>query len=106
MLSHEALHCLSPRRGLAANCLEEGLATEFARICMDRFGHGNTWHSDAEKYNNAMGDVQQLLAINPDVIRLARQNQTCLSLMTRENLEDIIGQDHRELVDRLVSAFI
>jgi len=89
MLAHEAFHCLSIKRGIPANRLEEGLATYFAKIFMDHLGMGNNWSSYGVNYNEAMKDAEALLRLDHEVIKKVRQFQPTVSLITQDDLKNI-----------------
>jgi hypothetical protein len=81
MLAHETIHCLSMQNGIPVTRLEEGLATLFAKNYMNRIGKGNDCKSSDDTYNRAHEDVEELLKIDPDIIKKARKKLPCISLI-------------------------
>jgi hypothetical protein len=105
MAAHETVHCLSPRRDLPATRLEEGLAANFARLYMGYAGLGEDWSSSDESYNEAQRDVEDLLAIDGDIIKKVRSLQPVISLISRADLLEANGSLPEELIERLVAYF-
>jgi len=105
MAAHESVHCLSPNRNVQATRLEEGLATNFARIYMDYIGLGDDWRSTSEDYNEAQQDVEDLLNLDRDIIRKARSFQPTISLVSGDDLFKANSYLPRDLVDRLAVTF-
>ena len=105
MAAHESVHCLSPDRNVQATRLEEGLATNFARIYMDYIGLGDDWRSTSDGYNEAQQDVEDLLSLDRDIIRKARSFQPTISLISGEDLLRANSYLPGDLVDRLAVTF-
>ena len=106
MLSHEAFHCLGPKRNIPVTRLEEGLATYFAKHYMSMHCHSNDWHSHGENYREAMANTEALLAIDPEIIKKARVLQQTTSLITKEILvQELASPAPDDLLDRLMQNF-
>ena len=105
MAAHESVHCLSPNRDVQATRLEEGLATNFAKIYMDHIGLGDDWRSTSDDYNEAQLDVEDLLNLDRDIIRKARSYQSTISLISGDDLLRANSYLPRDLIDRLVVTF-
>jgi hypothetical protein len=103
-VAHEIIHCLSPKIGQKANYLEEGLATHFSIEFARNNGHG-MWTTDNSKYETALRLIEQLFAIEPEIIVQLRQKQPILSLVTKENILEINSNIPECLADELIRIF-
>ncbi len=85
-MAHECIHLLGPSGCSSATVLEEGLATWFAQHYMaERLGNPN-WRSTLYSYRDAQRQYEVLHTLDPDAIRMLRQEQPTFNLFTRELL--------------------
>ena len=111
-LSHEVYHLLSPTGIHDSNNLEEGLATYFSRIYLEKF---NQTQFDWEKatradmrYYDAFLNVEKLLKIKPDIIKLVRTAfpNIKVSHLTTKEFESIMNENTPyDLLNILLSPF-
>jgi len=80
-VSQEIIHFLSPSEH--ANVLEEGLATHFSIEYYKNCGL-KSWNITDKKYLKALKLVEQLFAIDPDIILNVRKTQPLISSITKE----------------------
>lgn len=102
-LAHEVVHLLSPTGQSDANVLEEGLATHFQHYYSKLRGIAYT--NDDQKYLAAERDVQTLLALKHDAIKLVRQTQPCISKITDQQLLAVCPHLRPEIAQRLSDKF-
>ena len=93
-LSHEAVHVLSPvRYGQTVTVLEEGLASYFSVIYVDR-NYGVQFESTGDPhYDNAMHAVSKLMAKNEFVIKELRAREPVISRIDEKLLIEVAGAD-------------
>lgn len=111
-LAHEVYHLLAPTGKFDANVLEEGLATYFSKVYLDRFQQSMfDWEANTRPYPNyyvAYELVEQLQQINPDIIKIMRDKfphiQT--SYFTIDHFKEVMGKDTPyELLNQLLQPF-
>lgn len=111
-LAHEVYHLLAPTGKFDANVLEEGLATYFSKVYLDRFQQNIfDWEAATRpnsNYYNAYRLVEQLLQINPDIIKIMRDKfphiQT--SHFTIDHFKEVMGEDTPyHILDQLLQPF-
>lgn len=83
-LAHECIHLLSPLGKRSANILEEGLATYFSGWYMQEKKSANRWHSGLDSYTHAERLVTQLLALDPNAIKVLRQEEPTISKISSQ----------------------
>ena len=83
-LSHEVVHTLSPKVGVEANVLEEGVAVWFSvRYVKKATGKDATkWLS--KNYRYAYDAVKELMRNDIEAVKKLRKIQPCFKLMTEE----------------------
>jgi hypothetical protein len=85
-LAHECIHLLGPSGCSSATVLEEGLATWFAQYYLrERIGNPN-WRSALYSYTRAQQQVEALLALDANAIRVLREEEPTFARMTRDLL--------------------
>ena len=99
-LSHETVHCLSPKPGSMVNVLEEGLATYFSEWYMQNSGFGN-WFSTNKKYTAASDLVKDLLSTDCDVIKKIRKIQPVISDISSDDFLWINPELDEKLIQKL-----
>jgi len=111
-LAHETIHLLSPTGGRNANVLEEGLAAHFQTWYMDNHYPADWPHSgidwnrfECESYAEAKRLAEQLLALDPDVIRRLRVEQPVISRITTEAIANACLGLKPELATMLTGRF-
>ena len=90
-LAHEAVHVLGPTRSWTT-VLEEGLATWFSNVYMDRV-YGVQFEAPNRWYDAALRAVSPLLAKNEFVIKELRVRQPHLSKVDETLLAEVAGID-------------
>ena len=103
-LSHETVHCLSPKGKRAANVLEEGLATYFSEWYMRKNGLGD-WFPILPEYIEANKLVKELLSIDFDIIKKVRTIQPKISDITQADLMKANCNIQTELAEKLCKPF-
>ncbi len=107
-LAHECIHCLSPTGKADANVLEEGLAVSFSQWYMHHiFGPG--WWSGPIRfpsYAHALAGAEQLLALNPTVIKKIREQQPTIAKVTAGQIIQHCPAAPRELALALAAPFV
>jgi hypothetical protein len=103
-VSHELIHCLSPTGIKSANCLEEGLANLFS-IEYTRDNRHGIWTSSDPKYTAASKLVEELFAIDNDIIKKVRNIIPTISLIDKETLIKANSSIPEELAEKLTVKF-
>ena len=111
-LAHEVYHLLAPTGKFDANVLEEGLATYFSKIYLNRFQQDIfDWEAATRpnpNYYNSYKLVEQLLQINPDIIKIMRDKFPNLqtSHFTIDHFKEVMGEDTPyHILDQLLQPF-
>jgi len=112
-LAHEVIHLLAPSGGRNANVLEEGLATHFQSWYManhyppDWPRSGLDWNAfECQSYVLAKGLVEELLILDPGIVRSIREREPMLSRVTSEMLTGRCAEVSRETADALTRRFV
>lgn len=101
-LTHEVIHCLSPiGPAIAATVLEEGLASYFSQEYSKN--HGNLVNSG--NYLEARNLVEELLAIDIDIIKKLREIQPTISLITEAEILSVNDSVPQRLARDLTQLF-
>jgi len=103
-VSHEIIHCLSPTGIKSANQLEEGLANLYSIEYTKQNGHG-IWTASDTKYTDATKLVEQLLNIDSDIIKKARNIQPTISKIDKEILKQANSLVPADLAEKLTERF-
>jgi len=103
-LSHETVHCLSPKGKKIANVLEEGLATYFSEWYMQQNGLG-PWHPTLQEYIDAINLVKQLLAVDAELIKKVRQITPTISDIKPDDFFQIYPNLDKDLLEKLCNPF-
>lgn len=103
-LSHETVHCLSPKRKKIANVLEEGLATYFSVWYMQQSGF-ESWFPTLQEYKDAISLVKQLLAVDMELIKKVRQITPTISDIKPNDFFQINPNLDKDLLDKLCNPF-
>ncbi len=103
-MAHEAIHLLSPSGGKRTTVFEEGLANHFSIRYM-REHLGATWSADVDSYQHASDQLEQLLEIEPDAVRLVRQRQPALYLLTPADIQAACPSAPSDLAVSLSRSF-
>ena len=106
-LAHECIHLLSPTGKADANVLEEGLAVFFAQWYMRSvFGEG-WWLNDITIPGcaDALAKTQQLLALDPEIIRKLRKLQPVIAQITAAQIREQCSAASEELASALTRRF-
>jgi hypothetical protein len=108
-LAQEIVHILGPAR--EANKLEEGLATHFA-LNVTHYGDKSRiaacrakMERPASLYSAPLEDCEALLKLDPDIIRKLRTKQPYLSLVTAQEILDVLPSIDPALAARLTQPF-
>jgi hypothetical protein len=111
-IAHETIHLLSPTGGQNANVLEEGLVSHFQTWYMSNHYPpdwpctGFDWNRfDCQSYVEAKLLVEQLLGLDPDVIKHLRVKQPTLSLISAEAIEKACPKLMPEVAAALAARF-
>lgn len=111
-LAHETIHLLSPTGGRNANVLEEGLAAHFQTWYMANYYPtdwprlGIDWNMlECDSYVEAKRLVEQLLDLDPDVIKRLRVEQPTLSRITAAAIANACPQLTPDVVAALADRF-
>jgi hypothetical protein len=102
-LAHESLHLLAPTGGRHAPIIEEGLAILFCHAVSDRYGLGI--RAAEPVYIWAEKQSQQLLALDPNVVRAARAVVSTFSKWEPDLLTTVCPKLPRALAARLCEPF-
>jgi len=103
-LAQECVHLLSPTGDSNANYLEEGVSIVFAtKYIKDQF-HFDMIPANA-KYAEAAKLTDQLLALDPDLVRKVRAIQPSFSQITAANILKECPSCPPDLADRLLRPF-
>jgi len=89
-LAHECIHLISPTGKADANVLEEGLAEYFEKYYM-HFVFGEGWWSgrvNIPRYAHAFAQAEQLLALDPDIIKTLRHVQPVIARITAAQIRE------------------
>jgi len=105
-MARECIHLLSPPDGRQFTVLEEGLATHFSHRYLREYLHAVVWVADElESYRNACILVEQLLAVDPGVMRSLRQRQISISHITVDDIQAACPQIPLDLATALTQPF-
>ena len=104
-VAHEAIHCLSPTGNRTANILEEGLANLFAIQYTLEYGHG-FWNPNDQRYKDASQLVEQLLAIDSEIVYKARIIEPTISMIDRKVLQKVNSSIPDQLAEKLSEPFV
>lgn len=103
-LSHETIHCLSPTGQRDANILEEGLASYFSYWYLKEKGL-EYWIPAPPEYEIALGLVNQLLAIDEEIIKKVRLLKPIISEISTDDFLKVNPSIDRALLDNLCKPF-
>ena len=105
-LAHEIVHVLGPVEGNTNN-LEEGIATHFALSVpyYDTSRFRQSVEQTASPYSSPLRDYEALLQIDSGVIKKLRKQQSYLSLVTANQILDVLPSGDPTLAARLVDRF-
>jgi hypothetical protein len=103
-LAHECIHLLAPTGGGGVTCLEEGLAAVFARLYTKQAAFGD-WYDTVEKYIEAAKLVDELLRIEPELVKRIRVSKPTISRLTSEDLIAASPKVERPLAEALTLPF-
>jgi hypothetical protein len=103
-LAHECIHLLSPTGNANTIVLEEGLATHFSAAYMQEQFQSN-WYPGPGPYHDACLRVQQLLAVDPTIIRTVRQQQATIAEISVADLRAANPNVGEELANTLTQPF-
>jgi hypothetical protein len=103
-VAHEAIHCLSPMGKKAANVLEEGLATLFS-IEYTRENGNNDLKVYDPKYKDAYKLVEELISIDPEIIKKLRNVQPTISLVNKDLIMKTNPNVPEKLAEDLTKKF-
>lgn len=109
-IGHEVIHMLSPDRHPPASMLEEGIATLFSlegpaflSPTYRTFAiHYLATHPHVHHYNEALGLVRQVLAIQPDAVRELRRHEPRLHAYTADFITHHLPRVPRALATSLM----
>lgn len=103
-LAHEVFHVLSQKPDIGATYLEEGLAVVFQQY-LDSARYGAPPLGATGKHEVARSTVQELLDLDPDIIRTIRATEPTVSQITAAHIRAACPQCSSELANRLVALF-
>lgn len=101
-ISQEIIHFLCPNE--KSNVLEEGLATHFGNEYYKSCGL-TSWTINDNKYLNALKLVEQLFAIDQDIIMKIRKTHKNISSITKEIIMDTNQKIPECLAEQLTEKF-
>src|SRR5688572_24006674 len=105
-LAHECVHLLDPTGGAAiVRVLEEGLAVRFQQAYVSAVFQ-QSMSVDLASYADARGKVDELLALDPTVIRFLRESGKRLPFLSADEIIAACPVASRELAESLVAPFI
>lgn len=105
-LAHECIHLLDPTGGdPKANVLEEGLAISFQKSYIKAVFKAEMV-TGLPKYADACAKVDELLALDPDVIRTMRASGKKLPFLAAEDISTACPGVSPELAEALVAPFV
>lgn len=106
-MAHECVHLLSPVAKQQITILEEGLGTHFSHRYIREQLRAISWLGDEpESYRSACLLVEELLALDPGIIRSVRQRQPKISCVTTDDLRAACTNVTAELARALTQVFI
>ncbi len=103
-VAHEAIHCLSPTGNSTAIVLEEGLATYFSIEYLKENGHINI-RSEKKNYREAKNLTEELLKIDPSIIKEIREKCFVISRIDRNLLLETNSKIPENLAQKLTENF-
>ncbi|HRJ69806.1 MAG TPA: hypothetical protein PK812_09365 [Beijerinckiaceae bacterium] len=109
-IGHEVIHMLAPDRNPPASMLEEGIATLFSLEGPSFLSPTyRTWsihylatHPQVHHYNEALGLVRELLAIQPDAVMALRRREPRIHAFTAEFITQTLPRVPKSLAARLM----
>lgn len=105
-LAHECIHLLDPTGGVPkANVLEEGLAMSFQRSYMKTVFQADM-EASLSNYADARVKVDELLALDPNVIRILRASGKKLPFLTAADIVAACPGASAEMAESLVAPFV
>ncbi|RYX86630.1 hypothetical protein EON83_00160 [bacterium] len=104
-LAHETIHLLSPLGKQGANILEEGLATYFSRLYLQKkLGVGG--QAPPGNYRQADELVTRLLLLNGNAVREMREHQPTISHITPDIIKIVCPNFPDDLAEKLCQRFV
>jgi len=105
-LAHECVHLLDPTGGASiTRVLEEGLAVRFQQSYVEAV-FKETMVVDLRSYADARAKVDELLALDPGVVRFLRESGKRLPLLTADELLAACPRASPQLAESLVAPFL
>ena len=105
-LAHECIHLLDPTGGAAiVNVLEEGLAVRFQQSYVEAV-FKEPRMIELASYAHARAQVDELLALDPAVIRFLRESGKRLPFVTAEDILGACSAASPDLANSLVAPFL
>ena len=104
-LAHECIHLLAPSGQSGALVIEEGLATVFSEDVVYRLFQVTGMTTGAPAYVSAAAQVRELLMVNPDAVKLLRNQEPSFNKLTQNHFTQLFPTIDLVLVDNLLKPF-
>lgn len=104
-LSQEVVHLISPTGKRDATNLEEGLATYFGDQYMKKNFPDSPWRIEKKSYLKVKKLVEELLTIDPEIIKKVREGQPTISKIKKEDLISVNDKIKKSSAEELTKDF-